>query len=206
MSSSRSCQSLAFSSARIPSPDGRTPGAKLPDHPNAPGADELGILFEQYSRSVLGAACRVLHDHSEAEEVVQDVFLYVHRKSQLFDPSRGSLKAWIIQIALTRALDRKLYLARKHFHADRHITCHQLHSQTDLERQIDAKLTRARLETALSVLTDRQRRTIEFFYFEGLDLREISEQLGEPLGSIRHHLYRGLARLRRCSLLHPLRL
>jgi RNA polymerase sigma-70 factor (ECF subfamily) len=195
-----------FSSARIPSPDGWTFGSKPIEHPNATPSDELATLFEQYSRSVLGAACRVLHDHTEAEEVVQDVFLYVHRKSQLFDPSRGSLKAWIIQIALTRALDRKLYLARKHFHADRILGCNQLHAQTDLERQIDAKLTRARLERALSVLTDRQRRTIEFFYFEGLDLKEISEQLGESLGSIRHHLYRGLARLRRCSLLHPLRL
>jgi RNA polymerase sigma-70 factor, ECF subfamily len=167
---------------------------------------DIDLLFERYSRLVLGVAYRVLGDPSEAEEVVQEVFFYLCRKSQLFDESKGSLKAWIVRIALSRALDRKLYLARRRFYADGNIASLQLRGETDLERQIDAKLTRTYLERAFLGLTDRQRRTIEFFYFEGMDLREISEQLGEPLGSVRHHLYRGLERLRKSSLLRRLRL
>jgi len=167
---------------------------------------DIDLLFERYSRLVFGVAYRVLGDAGEAEEVVQEVFLYLCRKSQLFDESKGSLKAWIVQIAFSRALDRKMYLARRGFYEDGNIASLQIREEADLEQEIDAKLIRKHLESAFSGLTDRQRRTIEFFYFDGLDLREISEQLGEPLGSVRHHLYRGLERLRKSSLLRRLRL
>ncbi|MBV9085762.1 MAG: sigma-70 family RNA polymerase sigma factor [Acidobacteriaceae bacterium] len=180
-------------------------GLESIDLPNTAASDELAVLFRRYSQSVLGTACRVLGNRSEAEEVVQEVFFYVYRKSQLFDPLKGSLKAWIIQIAFSRALDRKSHLARQRFCRDDNIASLPLRAETDLDQQIDAKLTRTHLETAIAGLTERQRRTIEFFYFDGLDLREISAELGEPLGSVRHHLYRGLARLRRSSLLRQLR-
>jgi RNA polymerase sigma-70 factor (ECF subfamily) len=168
--------------------------------------DDIGFLFDRYSRLVLGIAYRVLGNPSEAEEVVQETFCYICRKSQVFNESKGNPKAWIVQIAFSRALDRKLYLARRGFYTGAHVTHLQVREEADLERQIDAKLARTYLEKAFSGLTDRQRRTIQFFYFEGLDLREISEQTGEPLGSVRHHLYRGLERLRKSALLHHLRL
>ncbi len=166
---------------------------------------DLVVLFGRYSRLVLGTACRVLGDRSEAEEVAQEVFFYLHRKSELFNPSKGSLKAWIIQITFCRALDRKSYLARRGFFWGEDVDSLQIPGETDLEQQVDAKLSRKHLERAFAELTEMQRRTIEFFYFEGLDLREISEQLSEPLGSVRHHLYRGLERLRKSSHLHRLR-
>jgi RNA polymerase sigma factor (sigma-70 family) len=97
-------------------------------------------------------------------------------------------------------------LARRGFYAGENISSLQLREETDLEQQIDSKLIREHLERAFSKLTDRQRRTIKFFYFEGLDLKEISGLLGEPLGSVRHHLYRGLEHLRKSSLLRRLRL
>ena len=172
---------------------------------SATNSSSLDLLFERYYRLVLGTALRILGDPSEAEEVAQEVFLYVYRKSQLFDASKGSVKAWMIQIALSRALDRKSYLARRRFHAGTDIGSLELSRETDLEHQIDVKLSRKHLERAFAELSDRQRRTIQFFYFEGLDLREISEYLREPLGSVRHHLYRGLQRLRKSSFLHRLR-
>ncbi len=171
----------------------------------ARGYSDLDLLFDRYSRLVLSIACRILGDPSEAEEVVQEVFIYLYRKSGLFNPSKGSLKAWIIQITFCRALDRKLYLARRGFYVGEDINSLPLREEIDLEQQVDAKLSRKHLERAFAELSDMQRRTIKFFYFEGLDLREISEQLSEPLGRVRHHLYRGLERLRKSSLLHKLR-
>jgi RNA polymerase sigma-70 factor (ECF subfamily) len=165
---------------------------------------ELDLLFVRYSRLVFGTACRVLGDPSEAEEVVQDVFFYLYRKSELFNPSKGSLKAWIIQITLCRALDRKLYLARRGFYMGEDIDSLQLREQADLEQHVQAKLSRKYLETAFAELTEMQRRTIEFFYFEDLNLREISKLLSKPLGTVRHNLYRGLERLRKSSHLHSL--
>jgi RNA polymerase sigma-70 factor (ECF subfamily) len=76
---------------------------------------------------------------------------------------------------------------------------------TDLDREIGSKLNRAQLQKAFAELPDVQRVTLELFYFEGLDLREISEKLSEPLGNTRHHFYRGLERLRKSAFVQKLR-
>lgn len=164
----------------------------------------VDVLFQRYSRLVLSRAHRVLGDRNEAEDVVQEVFLYIHRKSELFDPTRGSLKAWILQIAVSRALDRKTYLTRRGFYTVADLDSLQLSEGSDLEQLVEARLHRKHLETAFSGLSSMQRRTIECFYFEGMDLRNISERLQEPLGRVRHHLYRGLERLRKSSVLYSL--
>lgn len=165
---------------------------------------QLDILFDRYSRLVLATAFRVLGNPSEAEEVVQDVFFYLYRKSELFDPTKGSLRAWIVQITVCRALDRKARLARRRVSAADLDTL-DLVEQTNLETEVEAKFSRKHLETALAGLPPMQRLTIEFFYFDGLNLKEISGRLRQPLGNVRHHLYRGLSRLRKSDLLHRIR-
>jgi RNA polymerase sigma-70 factor, ECF subfamily len=76
---------------------------------------------------------------------------------------------------------------------------------TDLDREVGARLDRVQLEKAFEELPSSQRLTLELFYFEGLDLREISQKMNESLGNTRHHFYRGLERLRKSVLLQRLR-
>jgi len=172
---------------------------------NDPAALEL--LFDRYSRLVLTIARGIVRDSGEAEDVVQEVFFYLYRKAALFDGSKGSVKNWILQIGLHRALDRKAHLARRGFYAGTEISSVDdiLLGETDLEREIGAKLDHARLGKAFQHLPESQRLTLELFYFEGLELREISEKLGEPLGNTRHHFYRGLERLRKSAFVQSLR-
>ena len=166
----------------------------------------LNCLFDRYARLVLSIALRILRDYGEAEEIVQDVFLYLYRKSTLFDPSRGSAKAWIVQIAFHRSLDRKAHLARRGFYLGTDID--PLHDtlldQTDVEREIGSEMNRLHLERAFEELPEIQRRTLDLFYFQGLELREISERLNEPLGNVRHHFYRGLERLRKSAFVRKM--
>jgi RNA polymerase sigma-70 factor (ECF subfamily) len=159
----------------------------------------LEILFVRYSRLVSGIAFRIVRDYGEAEEVVQEAFFYIYQKSSLFDPTKGSAKAWIVQVAYSRALDRKAHLSRRHFYVGTEIDSldDTLMGKSDVEREIGARFDLAHLQQAFRSLTQTQRRTIELFYFEGLELREISEELQEPLGNVRHHFYRGLERLRK---------
>ena len=151
----------------------------------------------------LALAVRVLRDQSEAEEVMQEVFLYLYERAHLFDASKGSARNWIMCVAESRALDRKLYLARRGFYCGVRLRAlhDELLSKSDLEFETNSRLNRERLERALKILPVMQRQTIECFYFDGLALREISDRLGEPLGNVRHHLYRGLARLRKSTIL-----
>jgi RNA polymerase sigma-70 factor (ECF subfamily) len=174
---------------------------------HARDSDALASLYVRYFRIVLSVGYRVLHDRGEAEEIVQDVFFQVFEKAKLFNPSKGSAKSWILQIAFHRALDRKAYLDRRGFYVNEEITYldETLSGGTDLDREIGAKLKRAQLEKAFEELPEMQRRTLELFYFEGLALCDIIEKLNEPLGNIRHHFYRGLKRLRKSAFVQRLR-
>jgi RNA polymerase sigma-70 factor (ECF subfamily) len=167
----------------------------------------LEILFGRYARLVLAIARGIVRDSGEAEDVVQEAFFYLYKKSMLFDEAKGSAKNWIIQIALHRALDRKSHLARRGFYAGTDIAAlgDTLLGETDLDREVGAKLNGVQLERAFEQLPEMQRATLELFYFEGLDLREISEKLHQPLGNSRHHFYRGLERLRKSAFVQRLR-
>ena len=172
-------------------------------------ADALGVLFTRHSRLVYSIALRILHDAGEAEEVVQDCFLYVYRKAFLFEPSRGSVKVWIIQVAYSRARDRKAHLSRRGFYLRTDIESDGLEGTLigngDVEREIGARVDFDRLQRAFEDLTEMQNETLRLFYFDGLELREISERLHEPLGNVRHHFYRGLERLRGSAVVKGLR-
>jgi RNA polymerase sigma-70 factor (ECF subfamily) len=167
----------------------------------------LEVLFGRYSRLVSSIAVRILHDYSEAEEVVQEAFLYVYQQAKLFDPAKGGAKAWIVQIAYSRALDRRAHLSRRGFYGGTEIESldDTLVAKTDVEREIGSRLSFVHLQRAFESLTEMQRRTIELFYFEGLELKEISEKLQEPFGNVRHHFYRGLERLRKSPSVQRLR-
>ena len=171
--------------------------------------DALDILFSRHSRLVYSIALRILSDAGEAEEVVQECFLHVFKKAFTFEPSRGTAKIWIVQVAYSRARDRKAHLARRGFYAHTNVESRELDGTLagsgDVEREVGAKVDFERLQTAFEDLSAIQRRTLKLFYFEDLDLREISERLHEPLGNVRHHFYRGLERLRKSSIAERLR-
>jgi len=169
--------------------------------------DALDLLFGRYSRLVLSVALRIVNDYGEAEEIVQEVFFYAYQKAPLFDPLKGSAKTWIVQMAVHRALDRKAHLARRGFYLGTDVGSldDTLLGKSDLDEQVGSLLNRELLAKAFDELPVMQRRTLDLFYFEGLDLREISENLNQPLGNIRHHFYRGLERLRKSAFLQKLR-
>jgi RNA polymerase sigma-70 factor, ECF subfamily len=167
----------------------------------------LDALFKRYSRLVFGIALRILGNRGESEDIVQDVFFYMYQRPALFDATKGSAKGWIVQIAFSRALDRRAHLARRAYYSGTNvdILADTLVGSTDMEQEVVARLNRTHLQRAFEDLPAIQRRTIEMFYFEGLELREISERLDESLGNVRHHFYRGLQRLRKNSFVQGLR-
>jgi RNA polymerase sigma-70 factor (ECF subfamily) len=159
----------------------------------------LDLLFTRYSRLVFGIALRILSDKSEAEEVVQEAFFSLYQKALLFDPTKGSAKSWVVQIAFSRARDRRAHLLRRGFYSGTDIESldDTLQGQGDIEREVGLRIDFSHLLSAFEDLTQMQRTTLELFYFQGLELREISQRLNEPFGNVRHHFYRGLERLRK---------
>jgi RNA polymerase sigma-70 factor (ECF subfamily) len=158
----------------------------------------LAILMRRHARPVLAVGRRVLRDQGAAEELVQDVFLRIYRRCLLFDPQRGSLRAWIIQIAYNEAYRTRQRLGLRHIYEDRTLnSCLDImEAAADPEYHVALMQSESRLRQAMKSLNEKQRRTIELFFFEGYTLREISNQLGDSIGNIRHHYYRALKRLK----------
>ena len=167
----------------------------------------LDLLYTRYSRLVFGIALRILNDKSEAEEVVQEVFFSLYQKALLFDPAKGSAKGWVVQIAFSRARDRRAHLLRRGFYSgtDLESLDDTLPGRDDVEREVGLRIDCSQLLSAFEDLTQMQRRTLELFYFQDLELREISQRLNEPFGNVRHHFYRGLERLRKSPAIKRLR-
>src|SRR5271170_206430 len=78
--------------------------------------DALALLFCRYARIVRGVAYKVLRDASEADDLLQDIFLLVHRLCGTFDSSKGSARFWILQMTYRRAISRRRYLTSRHFY------------------------------------------------------------------------------------------
>ena len=79
--------------------------------------EALAALFERYARLTRSVAARILRDTTEAEDLVQDLFLYIQRKCGIFDSSKSTARSWIVQMAYHRALDRRRYLQSREFYA-----------------------------------------------------------------------------------------
>jgi len=165
--------------------------------------DALGLLFERYSRMVLAIGYRVLRDRTEAEELVQDAFLYIREKAALFDPAKGTAKSWLIQVAYHRSLDRRVALKKQFVLSGTNID--EIHdasrSTADIEQELGAKYSAEQLKKAFGQLSERQRMTLELFFYEGMTLREVAQRLDDSLENVRHHYYRALGKLRRSSAL-----
>jgi RNA polymerase sigma-70 factor (ECF subfamily) len=157
--------------------------------------EALSILFQRRARTVFNVASRILKDNSEAEDLVQDLFLFLFHKASQFDPTKGSAASWIIQMTYHRAIDRRRYLTtRNHYNAQEFNE--DRHQATRGQISISDVAARVLLHKLRAELSPEQRETLELHFFEGYTFHEIAERTGQALGNVRHHYYRGLERLR----------
>jgi len=158
----------------------------------------FAFLMRRHARVVLAVGRRVLRDQGAAEELVQDVFFLVYKRCQLFDPQRGSLRAWVVQIAYNEAYRSRQRLSLRHVYEDQTIDhcLDAMEATASPAYQAEVAQSENLLRHAFRNLSKKQKQTMELFFFEGYTLREISEQLGESLGNVRHHYYRGLRELK----------
>lgn len=159
--------------------------------------DALALLFRGHTRAVRNVAYRILRDESEADDLVQEVFLFLFQKAALFDASKGSASSWIIQIAYHRAINRRQYLTVRH-HYDAHELEEQRLEPNERRLFVDAVVARTLLNRLREQVSIEQQQTLEFHLFDGYTFREIAEKTGQTLGNVKNHYYRGLERLRAC--------
>ncbi len=164
----------------------------------------LGVLFERYVGTIRSIATRILRDPTEAEDLCQDLFLFIERKCAIFDRTKSTARSWIIQMAYHRAFERRRYLTARRFYSRMEIessTGQVVGVPTrECDYSAEAVFGRNGLSTVLRSLSDDQRETLRLHLFEGYTFAEIGQRMGQTLGNIRNHYYRGLDKLRRQML------
>jgi RNA polymerase sigma-70 factor, ECF subfamily len=164
--------------------------------------DALSFLFRRYAHLVRNVGRRVIQDKTEAEDLVQEVFLYLHLKSSLFDSSKGSANSWIVQVAYTQALLRRRRLKSQGFYlsgiTDKPDECDQAnHKGAAYDHTVEGLFGRNGWKKIVEDLTEDQRDTLRLHFFEGYTFAEIAERLCQSYANVRNHHYRGLEKLRR---------
>lgn len=167
----------------------------------------LASLFRRYARVVRGVAYKVLRDSSEADDLMQDVFLLIHRLCGKFDRSRGTVRFWILMMTHHRAITRRRYLTSRHFYSYLDLEEEADRSGQLLSRSMpyvdaigEAMERRDTLRTWFEELSHNQRETLALFFFGGYSFEEIAAKIGQTTGAARNHYYRGLDKLRRKSI------
>ena len=163
--------------------------------------DALASLFRRYAHVVRGAALRILKDSSEAEDLLQDVFILVHRLCRTFNSSKGSAQFWILQMTHRRAISRRRYLNSRHFYTQLELDDESFqvseHRSGHCNDPNDPILAELDLQKLLGTLSEDQQKTLRLHFIEGYTLDEIAKMLGQSKGNVRHHSFRGLERLRK---------
>jgi RNA polymerase sigma-70 factor (ECF subfamily) len=146
---------------------------------------------------VYSIALRITRNAAQAEEVTEDTFWQTWREAPRFDPARGTVLAWILTIARSRALDslrtRDPAELVEDVEALHEAQCGHGASPLDL---LGATQTDHALHRALAQLDAQPRQLIALAFFKGLTHDEIAAQSGVPLGTVKSHIRRGLATLK----------
>lgn len=161
--------------------------------------DALAALYDRHRSVIFSLILRILRDRAEAEEVLTDVFFQAWRGAAGFDALRGTVIAWLVMLARSRALDRVRSKGRREAgiaavaeEQARAVPNPSGGSAAAAEQE----LRRSRIEAALGSLSPQQRGALELAYYGGLSHSEIAGRLGEPLGTIKTRIRQGLLTLR----------
>ena len=153
----------------------------------------LAELYDQYGSFVYGLAARVIADRRAAEDITQDVFLYVWEHPETFDPQRGRLRTFLGTLAHRRAVDhvRREEARRRRGERDAAIAV----SVPDVDEMAMALVAAERVRAEVERLPSEQREAIELAYFGGRTYRQVAEELGIPEGTAKSRLRLGLRRI-----------
>jgi RNA polymerase sigma-70 factor (ECF subfamily) len=163
----------------------------------------FSALYDRLSGPLYSLALRMLGDTADAQEALQDVFLQIWSRAGTYDPEQSSVFSWTVLLTRSRVIDRLRARGRRlrlvvastddRESRDEVADASTVESAADTADRNDEA---ARVRFVLNNLPSEQREAIELAFFEHLTHHEIAGQLGQPLGTIKARIRRGLLKLR----------
>lgn len=158
----------------------------------------LADLYDQVASVMFATSFRILGDSHEAEEVIQDVFVQIWNKASTFDPSLGSPFHWTVGITRNRSIDRLRSRQRRGQMLDQlqdFAAIDAVHVPVPAKSELSQDEL-AGIRAAVNNLPPDQRRVLEMAFFGGLTHADIAQVTGEPLGTVKARIRRGMLKLR----------
>lgn len=155
------------------------------------------VVFDRHADAAFSLAYRMCGRRSTAEDVVQEAFLSLWRSGARYDPSRGSVRAWILGVVRNRSVDlfrRDLVRTARDVNADDAVQ--RLPAVDDVAGEAERREDAGQVRRALRELPADQRRVIELAYFGGFTHSQIAELLALPAGTVKGRMRLGLTKLR----------
>ena len=153
----------------------------------------VGALYDRHSRLLFGLILRIIRDRSEAEEILQEVFVLVWTRAETYNVSLGPPAAWLVRIARNRAIDR---LRANSVRVRAVESAPEPPPSENPESQASASEQQRTVARALESLPADQRVLIEQAYFLGLTQSELAERFKLPLGTVKTRIRTGMLALR----------
>jgi RNA polymerase sigma-70 factor, ECF subfamily len=155
--------------------------------------DVIADLYAQYGAASYGVLLRTLRDRDAADDVQQQVFAEVWRRSAEYDAARAGLLTWILTIARSRAIDHLRRRVPEPVSADEIV---RLSGGGGAADPTDRAIDRWEAIELLSTLPDHERELLRLRFYEELSQTEISARLDLPLGTVKARMVRALRKLR----------
>lgn len=155
-------------------------------------------FYRKFSSLLYAVIHRVLNDHQDTEDIMQEVLVQVWQKAHLYEPAKGKPLTWVTTMARNRAIDRiRAKQRRSRLNDDFEQETRPLQPEfvEDTGALVTANENDRVVQSAVMELTPDQREAIQLAYFGGLTQTEIAEKLREPLGTVKARIRRGVQRL-----------
>lgn len=158
----------------------------------------LKRVYSATSAKLFGVCVRILHDESEAEDVLQEVYLSVWRKAGSFDPDRGvSPVTWLAALARNRAIDR-LRVSKTHLSRPVEVIAEVPDTAPLASATVEQAQAHAELNACLEALEPGHAAAIRSAFFDGQTYASLADGQGVPLGTMKSWIRRALQRLKIC--------
>jgi RNA polymerase sigma-70 factor (ECF subfamily) len=158
----------------------------------------FGELYDRYSVLVFSLSLRMVQDHGEAEDILQETFIGIWKNAGSFSESLGNLTSWIIILTRNKAID---HLRRRQRQRSILVVTpdpgflDETSSKDDLNGSLSSDVT-THIRGLVAGLTAKERQAIELAFFDGFTYIQVAEKLGEPLGTVKARIRRGMLHLR----------
>jgi RNA polymerase sigma-70 factor (ECF subfamily) len=161
--------------------------------------DALSKLYDRYNGIIKALILRVIHNETEADDLLQEIFMELWNQAKNFSPKKGKPLGWMVTLARRRAIDG-LRKKQAYLRAGERLQ-NEIEQQPDAwvhnttEEEITSSDTRALMRKVIASLPEAQQQAIELAFFRGMSQREIAAHTNTPLGTVKTRLELGLKKI-----------